>query len=186
MEKQRLTQGELKNLLHYDPDTGVFVWRKRRSGVRRPNKVAGGVNGEGYIHIKIDGANYKAHRLAFLYQEGYFPEHRVDHLNGYKADNSWKNLRHVTHRCNLQNSKRYSTNTSGFPGVNWNKRHGKWLARVMFNGNSVSLGYHTTALDAALARLAWETMCPGWACNHRSELVKSITVAWPEFNKEAV
>ena len=176
-----LTQKRLKELLHYDPETGIFTWRAKRSGVIRGNMVAGGVNGAGYIHIKIQGKSHKAHRLAFLYMEGYFPEYHVDHKYGIKDDNRWSEISHVTRACNLQNSKLYSSNSSGFSGVNWNKRSKRWLSWAMLNGQSISLGYHPTALDAALARLTWEMQCSKWTCNHRSELVIAIKKAWPEF-----
>ena len=62
-------------------------------------------------------------------------------------------------------------------GVNWSKQANKWSASVMLRGNVTNLGYHKTALDAALARLTWELQCPEWNCNHRSELVKAIAAS---------
>lgn len=66
-----LTESRLKELLNYDISTGEFTW------IKKPNKrivigsVAGSVCRHGYIKIKIDGFDYKAHRLAWFYVKGY-------------------------------------------------------------------------------------------------------------------
>jgi len=177
-----LTQDRLKEVLSYNPETGKFVWRVGRTGTAKAGSVAGYLNPLGYIQIMVDGKLYKAHRLAWLHVHGYSPENQVDHLNGIRDDNRITNLREVSNACNLQNTKTYSTNTSGFPGVHWNKRDRKWQAYIRIQGKQYNLGYHDTALDAALARYTEEAWNPNWHCNHRSELVKAIKARWPEFN----
>jgi len=54
----KLTQIRLKELLHYDPDTGLFTWlRPGWKGV-----IAGTHHPSGYIHIRVDNKPYRAHR----------------------------------------------------------------------------------------------------------------------------
>ncbi len=67
----KLTQARLKELLHYDPETGVFTWRVRSCNRwPTPGRVAGTPDGKGYLMVVIDGQRYKCHRLAFLYMAG--------------------------------------------------------------------------------------------------------------------
>ncbi len=181
-----ITHERLKEVLHYDPETGHFTWL-----VTKRNMVSGNIAGyvntiDGYVKIGIDGKEYRAHRLAFLYMEGCFPEHGMDHTKGIRSDNRWSKIKHSTHSCNLQNQKVRSTNKSGFPGVFFNKKNQKWTSQAKLNGKGISFGLHLTALDAALARLTWETCCPRWSCNHRNELAKSIKAHWLEFNQKCL
>lgn len=177
-----ITQKELKELLDYDPNTGVFTWKETRSGGCIKGKTAGSLKKDtGYIVIRINRREYQAHRLAYLFTKGYFPEYQVDHRDGIRSNNKWENLRHVTRVCNLQNTKVYSSNKSGFPGVCWNKACNKWKAYIMINQRSINLGHYDDVLEAALARFTVESQCYKWTCNYRSELVQAIERAWPEF-----
>lgn len=100
-----LTQDRLRELLHYDPDTGVFTNIKPRHRVK-VGDIAGSNSGKGYLQIQIDQKRYSAHRLAWLYTYGRFPEEFIDHINGNPSDNRIVNLREVTQRENLQNRKK--------------------------------------------------------------------------------
>ena len=145
-----LTQERLKELLSYDPETGLFSNLTRR-GVRAPKGgVAGTKNHKGYIAILIDKKIYLAHRLAWLYVYGEFPEKTIDHINEIKDDNRIINLRSVTNSENQQNiSILKITNTSGFRGVSWNKKIKKWAATISINGKSSHLGSFNTAEEAS-------------------------------------
>jgi hypothetical protein len=139
-----LTQERLKELLHYDPSTGIFT----RLAVPKychnacVGDVAGYVMPEGYVRIKIDSIAYKAHRLAFFYMTGEMPEYEVDHINGIKGDNRFCNLRVVSRNENMRNKGMHKNNTSGVMGVNWNKNLNKWHARIMHFGKSLHLGFY--------------------------------------------
>ena len=74
-----MNQTRLKELLHYDPFTGIFTWKVTRTGSAKPGTVAGYIKNEGYICIKIDSRSYMAHRLAFLYMLGRWPKGDVLH-----------------------------------------------------------------------------------------------------------
>jgi len=147
-----LTQKRLKELLNYDPETGVFTWISRRG-----SKAAGSVAGtphykQGYIRIKIDGEMYSAHRLAWLYVYGEWPKHETDHINHDRQDNRIENLRSVTRHQNARNRTLRSDSTSGVVGVNWFKRNQKWGARIFKNGKFVFLGLFERFEDAVEAR----------------------------------
>lgn len=176
----KLTQKELQRLLTYDPNTGIFTNRVDRKKVKA-GEVCGSYS-HGYLEVKIKGKSYRLHRLAFLYMDGYIPEHCVDHLNGIRDDNRWCNLRHVTTVCNSQNHKLFTTNKSGFVGVSWSSERGKWVAQGSVDDSPIPLGRYATALEAALARLTWEVQCPNWHCDCRGTSVQQIKKVWPQFN----
>ena len=120
---KKLTQSRLKEILHYDPITGIFTWIVANSKSIKIGNVAGCIKPDGYRCIRVDNKDYKASRLAWLYMKGYFPEHEVDHEDRVRHNDRWKNLRHLTHSCNLKNRGVNSNNTSGITGVNWDKRY---------------------------------------------------------------
>lgn len=135
---ESITQRRLMELLRYEPDTGKFQWAFSRGGVR-PG-VCGRISRWGYHEICVDKKLYKAHRLAFLYMTGCFPEKDVDHINRDKSDNRWSNLREVTVSQNMCNVPIKPSNTSGYIGVVWDKARGKWRAQIRINGVKKNLG----------------------------------------------
>lgn len=167
MPTKLLTQKRLCEVLEYSPETGVFVWKVRRSSNAKIGDIAGHRHSVlGYIFISIDNKPYAAHQFAFLYTDGYLPENDVDHINGIGDDNRWKNLRHVSRSCNLQNCKLRADSTSGFMGVSWHKFRKKWVAYITVHKKRICIGYYTTIEKAALARCHFENECPDWTCNH--------------------
>lgn len=56
---------QLNEILNYDPTSGKFTWKVSRGKVRS-GQPAGSVNSQGYILIKINGKNLRAHRIAFF------------------------------------------------------------------------------------------------------------------------
>ena len=131
-----ITQKELKELLHYDPDTGVFTWKVQRGKVKRGD-IAGCKDKEGYPMVTISRRMYFAHRLAWLYVYGEWPS-LVDHINRDKSDNRIKNLRIATNQENCRN--RESSGKSNHKGVYWQKSHKRWVARISINGERIYLG----------------------------------------------
>lgn len=145
-----LTFDRLNELLRYDPAIGVFTWRQKPGHRIMIGSVAGTVTAKGYVRITIGRRKYRAHRLAWLYMTGAWPEHEVDHENGERADNRWENLRKATCGENSRNRKRPCTNTSGFKGVRC-VPNGHWMAQIEINGKRIYLGTFTEAKDAHAA-----------------------------------
>lgn len=147
-EEVALTQNRLKELLEYDPSTGIFKWRNFGPGVRY-NREAGTLTNKGYVVIGIDNERYLANRLAFLYMTGSWPEHEAEHEDRNPANNTWINLRDATHAENLSNTTIRNDNTSGVKGVTWDKQKNKWKVQVGPAGKRVSK--HFVALEDAKA-----------------------------------
>ena len=140
-----LTQAYLKELLHYNQDTGVFTNLTNRAPTIKVGDISGFTRKDNYVVIKIKSKAYKAHRLAWLYIHGEFPINLIDHINGIRNDNRISNLREATNRQNIQNLKSpRKDNKSGYLGVSYRKDCGKWRATLFFNGQNKSLGDYDT------------------------------------------
>jgi len=145
-----LTQSRLKELLAYDPATGVFTWRSRAARAVTVGSEAGSINDGGYRRIVLDRHEYLAHRLAWLYVHGIWPVQEIDHRNGVCDDNRIAELREASDAENGRNRKRMENNTSGRRGVGYRAKHQRWQARICCNGTRKHLGYFRT-LEAASA-----------------------------------
>lgn len=164
-----LTQSDLKKHLLYNPETGSFT-RRIASGGIKAGAPAGYLKPDGYVRIRVMGRMHQAHRLAWLYVSGTWPENVIDHINGDKADNRIKNLRDVTHQENMRNAKQYSTNTSGVMGVSWHQGDQRWHARIEISGKRTYLGAFLEKEHAIIARKAAEKAL-GFHKNHGSPAV---------------
>jgi len=151
-----LTQEKLKEILDYNEKTGIFNWRIRRDETGKlrgcGGKIAGCLSPDGYVYIGIDGKLFSAHRLAWLFAHGYFPENQIDHIDQVRHHNWLSNLREATQSCNLQNQKVSTRNKSGVTGVHWHKSADKWLSQITKNKKQINLGFFASLLDAAKAR----------------------------------
>lgn len=148
-----LTQEALKSLLQYNADTGEFIWIRRPHirSVQKAGEIAGGMCNYGYVRIKIGGKSYKAHRLAWLYIHGEWPQEFIDHINGNRADNRISNLRCANNAQNQQNRKAGTNSAHGLLGVTWNCQANKWAARIMVNGKRKHIGYYGSPEEASSA-----------------------------------
>ena len=161
MFKGKLSQERLRELLDYDSKTGSFVWKiSMKNNVVKGN-IAGAINKLGYRLISIDRKTYRANRLAWFYEYGYFPENGIDHRDRIKHHNWISNLREASAQCNARNTGNKKNNTSGVKGVCWHKEKVKWDARIKINGKNKHLGYYKNLYNAACARLSAE-QCVGW------------------------
>lgn len=148
-----LTQEKLKSILSYYPETGEFIWLKKLSIRVVVGSNAGYVSDAGYILIGIEGTEYRAHRLAWLYMTGAWPIEQIDHRNRIRDDNRWKNLREATSGENKQNLGTRSNNTSGCTGVSWEKRTKKWAGYINVDGRRFNLGRFSDVEEARDAYL---------------------------------
>lgn len=147
-----ITQSELQEILHYDPETGIFTRRVASANNKmKAGQVAGGLSDKGYILIRVRSRRYAAHRLAWLYIHGSFPPDGTDHINGVRDDNRLCNLRPATKSQNGMNQGKQRSNTSGFKGVYWSSQHQKWRAQCVANGKKYYLGLFDAAEDASAA-----------------------------------
>ena len=151
IRKPEFTQAQLMEALHYDPETGVFTWRNDRQSNAKAGSVAGFDDTAGYRSIGIGMTTWKAHRLAWFYVHGIWPEALIDHMNQDKLDNRIANLRLATISQNRQNMTKYRSNTSGFKGVHWFKATSRWQAQIKHEGRRYHLGFFKNAEDAAAA-----------------------------------
>lgn len=149
--KSALTQEELHQLLDYDPETGLF--RRKVDSRRAKAGQLAGYNSRGYLIIYVQGRNYRAHRLAWLYVHGVWPTQQVDHINGVKTDNRICNLREATNAENNQGRHIRSDNTSGYVGVTQDRKTKKFRAQIKVNGRYYSLGKFVTAEEASRSYL---------------------------------
>ena len=157
-QANELTAEKLRELLHYEPETGIFTWKISNSSRVKVGDVAGCLNGDGYLQIRVQSRPHKAHRLAWLYVYGSWPKDQIDHINRNRPDNRIANLREVSRKQNNQNKSKPSNNTSGHPGVYWHKQNSKWRARIKQHQKNIHLGYFTDIEEAVAARKAAEKL----------------------------
>lgn len=152
--RTNLTAARLREVLSYNPDTGEFRWREQLGPRSVVGAIAGAMVGEGYWEIQIEGRCYKAHRLAWLHVHGVWPPARLDHKDTIRHHNWIDNLRLATNSQNCGNGKRRKTNTSGYKGVSFDKKEGKWRATIYLNYKQMFLGYFETPEAAHAAYVA--------------------------------
>lgn len=154
MAKADLTAQRLRELLHYNSETGDFTRRVSGRGRRaKAGCVAGCKSCHGYTSISVDGRLYRAHRLAWLYVFGVWPGCDVDHINGAKSDNRIANLRDVSASVNMQNQRTAQPrNASGYLGVTIHG--GRFEASIKLNGKNIYIGSYKTPELAHSAYLA--------------------------------
>lgn len=151
-----MNQKQLKELLNYCPETGIFTWRIE-SGNAHIGAVAGTIKSNKYLTIGVKSKRYHAHRLAWFWMMGYWPTKDIDHINRQRADNRWCNLREISRSKNLHNTSLRKDNLSGFKGVQWDGARNKWHARIKINGVAYFLGRFNNLTDAVAARAAAES-----------------------------
>lgn len=111
-----MTLAELKALLYYDPETGIFTWVSDPGRKSFVGKEAGSKD-RGYVRIIIRRKHYYAHRLAWFYVTGAWPEQEIDHKIG--KSNAWGNLREASSSMNKENARaaRASNRGTGLLGA---------------------------------------------------------------------
>jgi hypothetical protein len=162
------TAEEVRQLLDYDPSTGVLLWKERpeshfRGGANSASAYASmwnsrhagkkaGCHKDGYISIGINRRVLKAHRVIWLMVHGEWPDGEIDHINHIRDDNRLENLRVVTRRDNQLNHPLRSNNTSGRVGVRRCKKTNKWVASIGTGPTYEHLGMFVDFDDASAAR----------------------------------
>lgn len=162
-----ITPQVIRELLHYEPDTGIFTWRARdqdwfatyRSfrtwNSRYANKRAGRetVTGNGYRRrvISIFKTRIMEHRLAWMHMTDDPLPDTIDHINRDATDNRWCNIRASSSSDNQHNKSMHRSNTSGVNGVSWDKKSKKWRAYGTLDSRRYYLGLFDDINEAACA-----------------------------------
>lgn len=137
-----ISHSELKRLLHYDPETGLWRWladassKSHRIGQRAGCKVKQKWGPR--IVIVIRGKRYRGSRLVWFYMTGEWPALIVDHKNRTTTDDRWNNLRLATGTQNNANCKIRSHNRTSLKGVQ--KHRKRWRALIGNGQNRVVIG----------------------------------------------
>lgn len=139
-----LTQRELKRILNYNPDTGIFIWST--------GKPAGGLLNTGYRVITINYNVYLAHHLVYLYMTGELPVNVIDHINRNPSDNRWNNLRQISQKGNAINTGVRKNSTTGVTGVNFDSFTGSYKVIISVNGKEKNIGRYISFENAVRAR----------------------------------
>lgn len=169
MAKELPSQERLNRLFLYDPDTGR-IYRKALDASDfahvgfDPQAAANNYNSNqagreaftssdqrGYLHGKIFGVNFQAHRVIWKLVHGFDPD-TIDHINNNTSDNRITNLRSCSISENSRNYRKPLGATSKYRGVCWVKRDQTWAARISDGrGGKLSLGNYSKEIDAARA-----------------------------------
>ena len=159
-----ISHDDLLSALRYDAESGSFFWKIKKNsygGKVSVGSVAGHVNKNGYISIRLNGQLHLAHRLAWFYVHREWPPLEIDHVNGCPSDNRLSNLRCVDSSQNGFNTKTRKDNVSGHKGVSWGKSVNKWVVRIGVNGKYKHLGCFSDLSDAVCARKEAEALYHG-------------------------
>ncbi len=144
---REITAEYLRKIIIYDHDTGQFRWP------RRPDCKVGWSDDLGYVHVRIGkGKLYLAHRLAWMYVFGEWPEGVIDHINGCTSDNRISNLRVCTQQQNCQNRNPVSDRSSIRSGVSFDRHRKKFRAYITVSRKQMFLGRFGTAEEATEVR----------------------------------
>lgn len=151
-----LTAHQLRSVLSYDDTTGLFRWLVKPSPRIPLGAVAGTKSVHGYIVIKVGAKYHRAHRLAWLYVHGDWPEQLIDHINGVRDDNRIVNLRPASGSINTQNRRVASAKKKSCDklGVYRLKPYGRFNARLRIGGRDIYLGTFCSAEQAHEAYVA--------------------------------
>jgi len=134
--------------LDYFPITGLFIWKKTNC----KGKIAGSLTKKGYRQIRIDGIMFRAHNLAWLIVNGCWPVNQLDHEDRNPDNNIFTNLREATFGENNANRTKPKNNNSGFVGVSFHSKYGKYQTVINVNKKCVYIGYFDDPIEAVKTR----------------------------------
>jgi len=147
-----LTRERLKEIVRYCPETGNFTWIMDRGGAWAGKNAGCRKNTKsGYVSIRIDTLLYRAHRVAWLYVHGEWPELHIDHINGVRDDNRIANLRLATQQQNLYNKGAAKNSKTGVKGVCWDSSTNRYQVKIAVNGRAKHIGRYDTVEEGAAA-----------------------------------
>jgi hypothetical protein len=143
-----LTAERVREVLDYDPETGLFAWKIKPAVRVNIGDRVGWKRGKGYLCANVDRQPYCLHRLAWLWFYGQWPSDEIDHINGVRDDNRIANLRIADRSINNQNLRRAQRNNRGSGLLGAYRHSGRWQAQITFNGAAYCLGTFDTPTEA--------------------------------------
>lgn len=135
---------ELREEYEYEPETGLFRFKRPRGGVV-VGSVAGAHLQSGYIILRWESKRrIYAHRVAWYMSTGQDPlDSHIDHIDRNRKNNRLNNLRVLT---NMQNSW-----NAVHTGYHYDKARGKYKVELMVGGVKHHLGRFLTVEEAQAA-----------------------------------
>lgn len=114
---------------------GFYASRQVRTGLERPKQ-----------------RQFRMHQAIWLRYNGPVPKgFTIDHADRVTLNDRLSNLRLATRSQQRLNQGLSSRNTSGYRGVCWYPKYGKWVARIRVDGKNIHLGYFTDLIEGAHA-----------------------------------
>jgi hypothetical protein len=119
------------------------------------------IGNHGYYCVDLSKNGIKktflVHRLIGQYFiEGFDVNLEIDHIDRIRSNNDILNLRCVTRSENTRNKNKHSNSSSKYKGVSFDKKSGKWRARVREDkGKHIHLGHFNTEEEAHQKYLEW-------------------------------
>ncbi|ELW2864864.1 HNH endonuclease [Salmonella enterica] len=142
---------------------GKPFWKNSHRGHVRAGDEVKNIDGKGYVRVVVRQKFYLAHRIIYEMHHGEIPEgYQVDHIDGDKLNNNIQNLRLATNSINQRNKRKSSRNTSGVTGVCFDRKTGKWVARICRK----YLGKFANFEDACAARMEAVNNLGGFTQRH--------------------
>ena len=138
----------LRTRLRYEPETGNLIWLKAFRHSQLVGTVAGCIDQDGYVTVKIDNRQCKAHRICWALHHGSWPADQVDHINGIRSDNRADNLRLADQFQNNQNQSVRGSGVTGLRGVTFVRKEGRYRASIKNRGVTTYLGAFDTPEEA--------------------------------------
>jgi len=154
--RSELTQTRLRELLDYDPTTGIFTWKVTSSQTAIVGDRAGTIDVHGYRAIGIDGNRHRAGRIAWMYVHGSMPKNFIDHRNGVRDDDRIENLREATKNENARNSKSKHQTLGRMKGAYQDKTNlsRRWFSSIRVYRKQIYLGTFDSEAEAHAAYAA--------------------------------
>lgn len=163
-----LTAERARQLLSYDPDTGILRWKETLSRRRKQGEIAGWIEADGRVGIFLEGTKCRAHQVIWLIVHSYWPD-EIDHIDRDHGNNRLANLREADRSTNNMNRGGNKTGTSRFKGVYWASNRERWHVQIKKEGETTFLGYFTDEVEAAKAYdAAAERLFGPFACTNKS------------------
>lgn len=147
----KLSLERLRQVLDYDPVTGLFTWRQSLGPMCKAREIAGCIKKDGYRRIAIDGRSYPASNLAWFHFHGERALGIVDHKNLLRADDRLENLRPATFVQNAHNRPTSGLSTTRLKGAsrfNSDRNLKRFRSTITVNGKRIHLGQFDTAEEA--------------------------------------